>query len=374
MKKFTAFLPALVFLIFLAVMTVLLVASPTKDYSENEKRNLAGRPEVTASAVLDGSAQEDLETFAADQIPGRDFFVGVNAYWSLATGRNTAQDIYYGKDGYLINAPKEGDETVFQNNLTRFQDFAAQLGVPADLIMIPSTGYVMADKLPAFAGTYDDDTWYDKAQETLTTLNLVDVRQTLKDGAKEGQVCYRTDHHITAFGSYLMNRAYQQAVGGNCPEQGDYTVTSYDGFYGTTWSGSGYWMVAPDQVETWDSGAKVTVTIQDGSAQPQVYDSLFFPSHLENLDKYPVYLDGNHGFVTIENPEAEGGTLLVIRDSYAHCLSTFLAGEYKTIYLVDLRYYRSVLSDFVAEHPVDRVLYYYGLENMVSDTNSAWLQ
>ena len=92
------------------------------------------------------------------------------------------------------------------------------------------------------------------------------------------------------------------------------------------------------------------------------------------MDKYPVFLDGNHSLSTIQNPNAEGGTLLVIRDSYAHCFSTFLAANYKTIYLVDLRYYRDNLSQFVAEHPVDKVLYLYGVDNLVSDTNSAWLK
>ena len=109
-------------------------------------------------------------------------------------------------------------------------------------------------------------------------------------------------------------------------------------------------------------------------AAPQVSHSLFFPSHLEEMDKYPVFLDGNHSLVTIQNPNAEGGNLLVIRDSYAHCFSTFLASDYQNIYLVDLRYYRDNLSQFVAEHPVDRVLYLYGVDNLVSDTNSAWLK
>lgn len=102
-------------------------------------------------------------------------------------------------------------------------------------------------------------------------------------------------------------------------------------------------------------------------------DSLFFTEHLADLDKYPVYLDGNHSLVTIENPAAEGGTLLVIRDSFAHCLATFLAQEYQTIYLVDLRYYRGSLSQFVTDHEVDELLYLYGMDTLLTDTNSAWL-
>lgn len=375
LKQCYKVLPMVVFLIFLGVMAVLLFALPDKDYSENEKRYLAGPPELTAEKILSGETQEELEKYTADQIPGRDFYVGVNAYWNLATGRNAAQDIYYCDDDYLINAPKALDETIFTNNLTRFDQFAGQLGVPADMIMVPSTGYLMEEVLPTFHGEYDDDQLYTMAQAQLQNIRLVDVRNALKEGKAGGQVCYRTDHHLTSYGNYLLYRAYQVAQGAPYLSRDAYSVTSYDGFYGTAWSGSGYWGVAPDQLEVWDSGIQPTVTLIDGGAEPQVSDSLFFPSHLEEMDKYPVFLDGNHSLVTIHNPAAAGsGSVLVIRDSYAHCFSTFLAANYENVYLVDLRYYRSSLSQFVAEHPVDKVLYLYGVDNLVSDTNSAWLQ
>lgn len=374
MKKLYHFLPALVFLVFLAAMALLLLFSPVREYSENEKRYLAGRPEVSAENILSGEAQKELEKFTADQIPGRDFFVGVNAYWNLATGRNAAQDIYYCDEGYLINAPKQADEKIFTDNLTRFDQFAEKLGVPSDLVMVPTTGYLMEEVLPAFHKEYQDDALYDLASTLLENIRLVDVRDALKQGKDGGQICYRTDHHLTSYGNYLLYEAYQKANNGTYLSRDAYEVTSYDGFYGTDWSGSGYWLVDPDTVEVWDAGLAPTVTLIDGGAEPKVSNDLFYLSHLENLDKYPIFLDGNHAMVTIHNPDAQGGNLLVIRDSYAHCLSTFLAADYQNIYLVDLRYYRQSVSEFVAEHPVDRVLYLYGMDNLITDTNSAWLQ
>ena len=374
MKKLYHFLPALVFLAFLAAMALLLLFSPVREYSENEKRYLAGRPEVSAENILSGEAQKELEKFTADQIPGRDFFVGVNAYWNLATGRNAAQDIYYCDEGYLINAPKQADEKIFTDNLTRFDQFAEKLGVPADLVMVPTTGYLMEEVLPAFHKEYQDDALYDLAGTLLENVRLVDVRDALKQGKDGGQICYRTDHHLTSYGNYLLYEAYQKANNATYLSRDAYEVTSYAGFYGTDWSGSGYWLVDPDTVEVWDAGLAPTVTLIDGGAEPKVSNDLFYLSHLENLDKYPIFLDGNHAMVTIHNPDAQGGNLLVIRDSYAHCLSTFLAADYQNIYLVDLRYYRQSVSEFVAEHPVDRVLYLYGMDNLITDTNSAWLQ
>ncbi len=373
MKKWYQILPALVFVVFLAAMSLVLLFSPTKDYSENEKRYLSGRPEVTVQGIMKGETQKQLEKFTSDQIPGRNFFVGVNAYWNLATGRNAAQSIYHCADGYLINAPKPVNEQVFTDNLTRFDQFAAKLGVPADMIMVPTGGYLMNDVLPMFHKPYADDALYEKAGSLLTYTNLIDVRETLKEGAKNEQVCYRTDHHLTAYGNYLLYEAYQTAKMAPYLSRDSYEVETHDGFYGTTWSGSGYWGTKPDAVELWKTNFTGTVTIADTETDTMVYDSLFFPSHLQEMDKYPTYLDGNHSMVILENPQAEGGSLLVIRDSYAHCTGTFLASNYKKIYMVDLRYYRKPLSEFIASHPVDQLLYLYGMDNLVSDTNSAWL-
>ena len=121
------------------------------------------------------------------------------------------------------------------------------------------------------------------------------MRDALKEGIAEGgQVCYRTDHHLTSLGNYLLYRAYQIDQGRAYLSRDAYQVTATDGFYGTTWSGSGYWFTKPDTVEVWDSGIQTKVTLRDGSADPIYSDSLYFPKHLEEIDKYPVFLDGNH--------------------------------------------------------------------------------
>ena len=46
------------------------------------------------------------------------------------------------------SAPKTYNEKIFTDNLTKFDQFAAQLGIPADLMMVPSTGYLMEEVLP----------------------------------------------------------------------------------------------------------------------------------------------------------------------------------------------------------------------------------
>ena len=60
MKKWYSVLPMVVFLVFLAVMTALLLFGPKGDFSVNEKRVLAQAPDLSPSAILKGETQKEL--------------------------------------------------------------------------------------------------------------------------------------------------------------------------------------------------------------------------------------------------------------------------------------------------------------------------
>jgi hypothetical protein len=229
------------------------------------------------------------------------------------------------------------------------------------------------DKLPAGHGDYPDGAVYAAAAE-FSHLAVLDPRDALAEAGRTGEVYYRTDHHLTAWGSYTLYSLLRQRRGLDAVPVSDYTVSEYGGFCGTAWSAAGYWLVPPDTLEVWDAGVPATVTVSDGNAAPEAHEGLFYPEHLEELDKYPVYLDGNHPLVEIENPAAEGGTLLILKDSYAHCLTAFLAADYRRIVMADLRYYRGEISALAREKGADELLIVYGTENLLTDTNSAWLR
>ena len=151
---------------------------------------------------------------------------------------------------------------------------------------------------------------------------------------------------------------------------------SVDGFYGTSYSKSALWFVTPDTIELWScedqSADAVSVEISDGNDKKSG-NSYFFREQLENDDKYPVYLDGNHSFVRIKNKDAKGGKLLIIKDSYAHCLAPFLSLNYSEIIMVDLRYYKKEVSALAESENADAILVLYSLQNLSEDTNLSYL-
>ena len=256
--------------------------------------------------------------------------------------------------------------------IKRFDSFAKTCPVPVSMIMVPTNGWIHQSKLPISAKTYFDDLCFDIAG-SMEHISFTDPRQTLIEADRVHPVAYKTDHHLTAWANYALYDLWCKENGFEHLDEHAYEIEKIPEFYGTTWSGSGYWLAAPDTVELWSSGHDVTVTISDGGADAVVADSLFFRQHLSKLDKYPVYLDGNHCQVTIENAQAPDRTLLLIKDSYAHCFGTFLPENYSKIIMLDLRYYRGSVSELIAQNQVDEVLFFYGVSTLLTDSNSAWL-
>lgn len=362
--------PALVLLLAAVLMPVLFFALPAKAYSATERRYLAEPPVVSPETL--GTLGEDFEDYLADHFPGRNLFVGINAYWNFLTGRNTAGTVYHGKDDYLIGAPKGCTTDQLQTNLERYDRFAETLGLSATFFLIPTAGDVLEDLLPVGHAPYRYDECLSLARKNCPHMEVPDLKQALL-AARDKQLYYRTDHHLTSAGCYAVYAEFCRVHGREPLPPESYTVTAYDGFRGSSWTSSGYWLTPSETLETWDTGAPLRVTIQEAGQDDRTADSVFFLENLNSDDLYTVFLDGNHTLVRIENPDADGGRLLLVRDSYAHCLAPFLATDYEEIILVDLRFYRLSVSALVEQYGITELGFVFGLDNLLTDANSAWL-
>ena len=369
MKKRYKNLPAFLFVGFIAVMLVLFLVLPKKEYSSSEKRYLQQAPSFSLSRLLSGDFGKDFEKFLSDQTAGRNFWVGLCAYYNYCIGNNGANGVYLCADGYLINDP--ADMSGLMRSAGFIEEFAEQTAADVTVMIAPSTGYVCDDVLPKNHLTYTDDACFDEMKTALHSTNFVDLREAFKAEYADGeQIYYKTDHHWTAAGAYTAYRALGAELG--------YTplIASYPGFYGTAYSSSGFWLTPPDELEVWDNKANdgnITVTVTDGD-QTIEQQELFFYDHLEEDDKYPVYLDGNHPYTVIRNTAADSDKkLMVIKDSFAHSLVPFLADHYSEIIMIDLRYFTQPVSRIIEQEGIDRVLFVYSIDNLAVDTGIAWL-
>lgn len=373
------YVPAFVFLIFIFGMAVWFLFNPKSDYSSSEKRYLQQFPEVTVDKVLDGTFGTEFESYFADQFPARSFWVGLNAYYSLDTGNNGANGVYNCGNGYLINKPVSTDNKL-EKNVNTIVKFKNSINVPVTVMFAPSTGYVADDVLPAVHDKYNDDTYFEQISSTLGTngISFVDLRKTFKDAYAEGnQLYYKTDHHWTTLGAYTAYEKLCEQLNITPAPKEKFDIKTYGGFYGTTYSTSGFWFTQPDSIQIWDNpentDKNIKVKISEG-ADTKEYGSMYFYNHLEEDDKYPVFIDGNHALTEISNSNAKGGTILLVKDSFSHSLAPFLAENYSKIILVDMRYYKMSVSQIVEQEKPDQVVFLYGIDNIATDTDLVWIK
>lgn len=370
-----------VFLVFTFALSILFIALPKSEYSSMEKRYLAKTPKVSLESFFSGELTNSLEGgenggYIPDHFPFRSFFVGVSAYWNLVTGTTASNGYYYGDDGYILTKPAATNRS--QQNLGLINSFAASFDEVA-LMVVPSAGFVLEDVLPKNHVDYPDEGVYAYIEENKAeNIRFCDIRQEFIEKHQSGtQLFYRTDHHWTSEGAYTAYAKLCETLGVTPADREDFTVSRYDNFYGTTYSSSGYFLNKPDTLELWedkDISDSVTVEITEGT-KTDTFDSMYFTSHLEEDDMYPVFLDGNHALVEINNLRAETDkTLLIVKDSFAHCAAPFLAENYSKVIMVDLRYYKMSVTELAEREGADQVLFLYGMNNFCTDTNLAYLE
>ena len=381
MKKASKHLPTIVFLIFIFSVSVLFIALPKKEYSANEKRYLAEFPKLSAESFFSGDFGVDFEKYLSDHMPARSFFVGLNSYYNNALGNPLSNGIYNCKDGYLVNDPPTYDR--LDINFSIVADFAKENDVKTAMVLAPSTGYVCSDLLPNKHIIYKDDEYFEKAKDVLSDANVdfVDMREPLKNAYNEGtQVFYKTDHHWTSSGAYLAYEELSSVLGFEKKDKKRYDITEYEDFYGTTYSSSGFWLTKPDTIATWESKDikpnAITVEITEGD-ETTTSDSMFYLDNLKDNDKYPIYLDGNHPYTTIKNKtlakNENSKKLLIIKDSFAHTLTPFLADHYAEIVMIDMRYYKQNVTELLEKGDFDNVLFVYSIDNLSTDSDLAFI-
>ena len=81
-----------------------------------------------------------------------------------------------------------------------------------------------------------------------------------------------------------------------------------------------------------------------------------------------MFLGGNQPLAVIRTGH-EGEKLLIVRDSYMDSALPFLLEDFSEIHMIDLRYFRTSLLEYIAENEIDQVLVCYSVANFSTDAN-----
>lgn len=389
MKKLGTKCYVIVLFAFLAFGGLSLVFGKPREFSQNENRYLQKRPEITMEGILSAQVQKEMESYACDQLIGRDAWMAVATNMKRLINRNEINGVYLGKDGHLFQ--RLSDDAVshdsYEKNLQMLRDFGERRGIPVSFLLVPDAAIVLKDDLPKGALVFDADEYY--ASEGVT-----DLREPLEELVKSGTDPYfRMDHHWNTDGAYIGAKTYLSSRQETMLPQEAYGLTTVsDDFYGTSYSKvAGLCGVRADElrlptelpgqltVQTRGRADSVSLPTDSGA------ESVIWPDRLQELEKagiydlskltgkdqYAVYFGGNYGWLKITNPDekAAGKRLLILKDSFANSMVPYLLPYYETITMVDLRYFNDSFAQVMEECDPTELLVLYERTNFAGEKN-----
>lgn len=364
MSKKQSILLCGLFLLFLAVFSLLNLFWPDREFSEMENRTLASNPPFSFQALFSGQWTTDYETYLTDQFPLRDTWVGIKYVCERAMLRQENNGIYFADGGRLIARFDQPDEARVEQNFQAVEALAQNTGLPTRFVLVPTTAYIYQEDLPKNAPSYDQQQLFDRASQ-LHTAQYIPVNDLLMEH-KEDYIYYRTDHHWTTYGAYLAVCAYAGERGMTPPPLEAIDSQKVPNFYGTYFSKAKKAGAKADVITYYEVPVR-SVTVAD-----EERDGLYDLQKFETRDKYAAFLWGNNNRTVIESDqnlnkvEGKKTRVLLIKDSYGNCFAPFLCYLYDEVVIADLRYLPKA-SDLMEDGQYDDVLLMYNFESLASD-------
>ena len=341
MKKRTGLAPLIAIAVILLGLSVgSFFLTPDRAFSENENRYLQLTPKLSWDTVMSGDFMEDMEEYTSDQIVFRDLWTATRSLLQRAEGKEDISGTYLGAEGrYFAKVTEDSfNRAGLEKNAGYIREFFAASGKSCRALIVPSPAGVLRDMLPENAPYYDEAGAFERLDAALGG-SLLDVRETLADVEDP---YYHTDHHWTTMGAQAAYRRWAEVTGHAVRE--DALVCATEEFRGTLYSK----VLLPDSV--YDS----VYYAPEITAESVVCDgkdgTLYDRDALARKDKYELFLGGNYGQCVITTGTENGKHLLLVKDSFANSFVPFLLGDYETVTMIDLRYFRGSMAELAKEN------------------------
>lgn len=358
---------ALLMPLFILLALVINIIVPDKDISFVENRSLQKFPEINKTSFVDGSFENKMSNWFGDQFVGRNGLIHLRYGVLKLMGQKKINDIYLcGKQ--LIEDTKLPNEKQLSRNLNAINAFTEKHSdVDTSFMLIPNAVYVQNKRLPYFSDENDQGKIMDSIYNTLdSSVYSFDARKTLKKHSEE-YLYYKSDHHWTSLGAFYTYQAWQKQQGND-----DVSLKDYDqyvvsnNFRGTLANGSGSFGIKDD----------ITIFVNKNLSDYYVQEpkqknkgSIYDSSFLKTKDQYSVFLGGNKDIQRIELNNDSKRHLLLFKDSYANSFVQFIMNDYRSITIVDPRYYRDDIEKVMQEDLITDVMYLYNTNTFVEDTS-----
>lgn len=361
----TAIVIGRIFIVILCVVCVANILMPDHKTSATEQRSLQTFPAFNLEDGLSGELNHQIDDWFSDQFIGRNMLIHLKYMVQKTLGIKKMDDVYLAKGSLIQDTAAMNKENV-KKNMDAINAFFERNQVNTMFLLAPNAVSVNANKLPKHAFVENQNKQMDEIFSSLSpSIAKIDVRNTLKKHADE-YLYYKTDHHWTSLASYYAMSEIAAYMDFDLPKLSQYTQypVTHD-FEGTLAKKTGSVLYSddidiyvpkksPDYVVTYEADQKKSRTI-------------YRSDKLDTADPYTVFLGGNQSLIQIDVDTQSDHHLLLFKDSYANSLIPFLIPYFRTITVVDPRYYTENIDRVMASQLITDVMYVYNSNTFVQD-------
>jgi len=331
------------------------------EFSYNENRYLQTFPKFNLNNLKTGKNLEEINNYVEDHFPFRTNFINLKTEVMLKLNFKEVNNVYI-TDKYLIekyNKPVNTDKLI--NKLNNFNSIE---NVNMMLLLVPTSISIYSEYLPNYVNN-EQTTVLDYIYAK-TTLKPIKITENLLKNKEKYQLYYYLDHHWTTYGAYFAYQEYCKQNNIDYYEINDFTIEKVSSdFKGTIYSKILKDNGLNDDIYKFSiEGINHKVDYGNNNIKDTLYDI----KYLSQKDKYSYYLSNNNPIIKIESNSSSNQELLIIKDSFANCFIPFLANHYKKITVIDPRYYKLSIKDYIINNNINNVLFLYNLNTIDSDT------
>ena len=368
LKKYPTFF---IFSILVILFTVIDIINSPNEFSELENRKLSQMPILSLKSYIDTSFSSDYEKYINDQFFLRDNWIDLKSRIEYLLGKRENNDIIFGKENYLFKKFTTFNDEMLENNLNSIITFTNNYNKEVDFFIIPNSYAVYDELTPRYLPLVDQLSLINSINSYLSLksndhINTINVAEELLKN-KDDYIYYKTDHHWTSYGAYLAYLKYMDYLGLEIVDINNLEKITINNFLGTYYNRSKYFKADSDFI-TYYNILDLYIKI-DGKEQLSLMDLDKF----KGSDKYSAFLWGNNGLTKVINEniseERKGSSILIFKDSYANSFIQFLSYNYEIIDIIDLRYFKESIRNFMKDKDYNEILIMYSFNNLSSDIN-----
>lgn len=332
--------------------------------SENENRNLAKAPEVSVKSWFDGSLTNDLNSFLNDHVLMRNQIIDKASGFEsllrkelpiqLLKSNDTRKDI--GSDALILSDRILALYIANQEYIDTFIRLSNKLydqlpdNINKYMMISPSRIEFESDEVKQYT-----DNQYGAIYEIYTKMNndvnTVDSYSLLRLAAQNigiDRLYFKTDHHWTAYGASMGASALLASMGKSIVIPETYNEISTGEFHG---------YLAVMHMSDLANISKESFTYFDcadgiyeyayGVEKADISEYIYEPVIDASRAGYYAFIERSYQYVVIEGGDSQGGTMLMINDSFGNAMVPWMASQFNKIIMIDPRLYEGGYEGFM---------------------------